>query len=176
MHFEQTKLSGVFKISLERNNDSRGSFARTFCVNEFNQNELSTDIKQCNISYNKKKDTLRGMHYQSKPYEEIKLVRCIKGSICDVVIDLREESDTYMEWLSLDLTSQNGIALYIPKGFAHGFQTLEDDSEVLYQMSEIFYPESAKGIHWKDPLFNIDWPSMEPIISEKDSSYSKYTP
>lgn len=172
MIFEETKLKGAYVINIEPIEDERGFFARSFCQKEFEQLGLNPCVAQCNISFNKKKGTLRGMHYQAAPHEEAKLVSCVKGSIYDVIIDLRPGSITYCQWVSVELSAENHKMLYIPEGFAHGFQTLEDNTEVFYQMSEFYHPESARGVRWNDPAFGIEWPSAELIISEKDSTYS----
>lgn len=172
MIFNQTKLEGAYIIELEPITDERGFFARTWCKDEFNKYGINVDLKQCNLSYNKKKGTLRGMHYQAAPYEEAKFVRVIHGAIYDVIIDLRADSPTYLEWTSVELTAQKRNMLYIPEGFAHGFQTLEDDTEVFYHMGEYFHPESSRGIRWNDSSFNIKWRIEEPIISEKDQTYN----
>ena len=175
MKFIETKLKGAFIIEPERKEDERGFFARTFCQDEFSDHRLNPKIVQCNISFNKKKGTLRGMHYQVAPYEEAKLVRCTKGAIYDVVIDLRPGSITFKQWLALDLTTENCRMFYIPEGFAHGFQVLEDDSEVFYQMSESYHPKCAMGIKWDDPAFGIKWPIDKIIISDKDNSYDYWS-
>ena len=191
MIFTETKLKGAYIIELEKLEDERGFFARTFCQDEFRKHGLNPCIAQCNISYNKKKDTLRGMHYQEKPYEEAKLISCIKGSIYDVIIDLREDSETYCQWFAVQLSSPISqlsslnsqpsslsshlsafsSQLYVPEGFAHGFQTLEDDTTVFYQMSEFYHPECARGVRWDDPSFGIQWLLPVKIISKKDLSY-----
>jgi len=171
MVFKETELNGAYLINLEKNDDERGFFARSFCEKEFAAHNLTMQVKQCNISYNKKRGTLRGMHYQIAPHEEAKLVSCVRGAIYDVIIDLRLNSPTYCKWLAVELSAQNYTFFYIPKGFAHGFQTLAPDTVVLYQMSEFYYPESARGIRWNDPAFLIDWPSDNQIISVKDRAY-----
>ena len=171
MIFSETKLQGVFVIQLEKIIDERGFFARSWDKGIFEKNECNSKLVQCNISFNKKKGTIRGMHYQDKPHQETKLVRCTKGSIFDVIVDLRETSKTKNQWFGIELTENNGKMLYVPEGFAHGFQTLEDDSEVFYQMSEFYFPELAKGKKWDNPIFNISWPINDPIISEKDSKW-----
>jgi len=171
MIFTETKLKGAYIIELEKLEDERGFFARTFCQDEFRKHGLNPCIAQCNISYNKKKGTLRGMHYQAKPYEEVKLVSCIQGAIYDVIIDLRENSATYCQWFAVELSALNS-QLYVPEGFAHGFQTLEDGTIVFYQMSEFYHPECARGVRWSDPAFGIEWPIEELIISPKDRLYS----
>lgn len=174
MIFEKTNFHQLVIIKPELNEDIRGIFSRTFCKEEFEENGLDSNIAQCNTSFNNKKGTLRGMHYQIHPHEEIKLVRCTRGSMFDVVIDLRKNSSTYKLWFGITLSANNRFALYIPKGFAHGFVTLEDNTEVLYQMSDFFQPNSAKGVRWNDESFKIDWPVDISIISNKDKSYSNF--
>lgn len=171
MIFKETKFKGAYLIDLEKNKDERGFFARSFCEKEFVTHNIKLLIKQSNISYNKRKGTLRGMHYQVAPHEEAKLVSCFRGAIYDVIIDLRLNSPTYCKWLAVELSAQNYISFYIPKGFAHGFQTLAPDTIVFYQMSEFYHPESAGGIRWDDPAFLIDWPSDNQIIDDKDKTY-----
>ena len=168
MIFTETKIKGVYIIGPELLTDERGFFARSFCKEEFQKHGLDTDIVQCNISYNKKKGTLRGMHYQVPPFEEAKIVSCTKGSIYDVVVDLRRESLTYCQWVSTELSEKNFKMMYIPKGCAHGFQTLEDEAIVYYQMTEFFHPECARAVRWDDPAIGIIWPVPARIISEKD--------
>jgi len=172
--FEETKLKGAYVINIEPIEDERGFFARSFCQKEFEQLGLNPCVAQCNISFNKKKGTLRGMHYQAAPHEEAKLVSCVKGSIYDVIIDLRPGSITYCQWVSVELSAENHKMLYIPEGFAHGFQTLEDNTEVFYQMSEFYHPESARGVRWNDPAFGIEWPLEERIISKKDLRFHMF--
>lgn len=174
MIFKETKLKGAFIIEPEKLEDSRGFFARSWCQKEMKAHGLSPQLAQCNISFNKKRATLRGMHYQVKPYEEIKIVRCTLGAIYDVIVDIRPESSTFKQWLAVELSADNRKMFYIPEGFAHGFQTLVDDTEVFYQMSEFFAPGSAQGIRWDDPAFNITWPIANPILSEKDSQYVSF--
>jgi dTDP-4-dehydrorhamnose 3,5-epimerase len=171
MIFTETKLKGAYLIEPERLEDERGFFARTFCVQEFEAHGLNPSVVQCSVSYNKKKGTLRGMHYQAAPHGEVKVVRCTRGSIYDVIIDLRPDSATFKQWVAVELTADNRWMLYIAEGFAHGFQTLEDDTEVFYQMSESYAPQSACGVRWNDPLFQINWPTDERTISTKDQSY-----
>lgn len=172
MLFEETKLMGAYVIRVEPIDDERGFFARFFCKEEFERMNLESTLVQSSISYNKKRYTVRGLHYQEIPHEEIKLVACRKGEIYDVIVDLRKGSPTYMQWLGIKLSSTNRKMLYIPKGFAHGFQTLEDETEVIYHMTVPYHPESAKGIRWNDPTLNINWPySREIVISEKDKSF-----
>ncbi len=175
MKFIETKLKGAFIIELERLDDERGFFARTFCQREFEEYGLNPKVVQCNMSFNGKKGTLRGMHYQAFPYEEAKLVRCIKGAIYDVIIDLRPNSIAFKKWLAVDLTEQNRRMIYIPEGFAHGFQTLRDNTEIFYQMSEFFRPEYARGVRWNDPAFEIGWPIEDPIISTNDLQHKEFS-
>ena len=172
MIFTETRLKGAFIIDIEPIEDDRGFFARSWCRNEFEKHGLNPDLVQCNISFNKKKGTLRGMHYQTAPHEESKLVRCTRGSLFDVIIDLRENSGTYKKWFGIELSAENRRMIYIPDGFAHGFQTLEDNTEVFYQMTEFYYPECTGGVRWNDPLFAIKWPLPIKIISRKDSNYN----
>jgi dTDP-4-dehydrorhamnose 3,5-epimerase len=173
--FIETKLKGSFIIDPERNEDERGFFARTWCQREFAEHGLNPNLAQCNISFSRKRGTLRGMHYQVAPHEEAKLVRCTAGAVYDVIIDLRKNSPTFMQWIATELTAVNRRMIYIPERFAHGFQTLEDNTEVAYQMSEYFAPECARGIRWDDPAFGIDWPRADRVISPKDKSYSDFT-
>ena len=173
MIFTETKLKGAFIIDLEPIQDERGFFARSWCGREFEAHGLNPNLVQCNISFNKKKGTLRGMHYQASPHGETKLIRCTMGSIYDVIIDIRNESKTFLKWFACDLTAENRKMLYVPVGFAHGFQTLEDNTEVFYQMSEYYYPEYAHGIRWDDPVIGIEWPNEEKIISEKDNGFPR---
>lgn len=174
MIFTETQIKGMYIIEPERLTDDRGFFARSFCKEEFRKHGLETDIVQCNISYNKKKGTLRGMHYQIPPFEEVKIVSCTLGSIYDVVVDLRKDSQTYLHWHSEELSADSYRMLYVPKGCAHGFQTLEDECLVSYQMGEYYHPECAQGVRWNDSLFSIEWPQSIPIISDKDKSYKGF--
>jgi dTDP-4-dehydrorhamnose 3,5-epimerase len=176
MIFTETKLQGAYQIDFELKPDDRGYFARSFCQHEFGARGLKTAIAQSNVSFNKNKSTLRGMHFQVGPRAEAKLVRCTRGAIYDVIIDLRRGSSTYCSWVSIELNANNHRMLYIPEGFAHGFQTLEDDTEVFYQMFEFYSPEHARGVRWDDPAFGILWPLPDPIISEKDKSYEVFRP
>lgn len=172
MVFNETKLKGAYIIEIETRNDERGFFARSFCQDEFSRHGLNPCIAQCNISYNRQKGTLRGMHYQTRPYEEAKTVRCTRGAIYDVIIDLRPQSPTYKQWTAVELSAGNHKMLYVPEGFAHGFQTLQDDTEVFYQISEFYHPECAAGIRWDDPAFGIEWPDVKGrSISAKDLGY-----
>ena len=175
MIFTETKIKGVYIIEPELLTDERGFFARSFCKEEFRKYGLKTDIVQCNISYNKKKGTLRGMHYQAAPYEEAKIVSCTNGSIYDVVIDLRRDSLTYCQWVATELSEENFKMMYIPRRCAHGFQTLMDEAIVYYQMMEFFHPECARGVRWDDPAFGIKWPTIQTVIvSEKDQKYPDF--
>ena len=173
MKFLETELNGVFIIKFEKLEDERGFFTRVWDKKLFQENGLNSDLLQISFSFSKKRGTLRGMHLQKKPFEESKLVRCTNGKIFDVIIDLRQKSSTYKKWISMELSSDNLQGLYIPEGFAHGFQTLEDSCEVCYHMSNWFSPEHARGIRWDDEEFNITWPINNPIISKKDLSYEK---
>lgn len=174
MKFIETALGGAFIIEPDPIMDSRGYFIRTFCRNEFQERGLVTNIAQCNASYNHSRGTLRGMHYQAEPHAEVKLVRCTSGAIYDVIIDLRRDSANFKKWIGIELSAANRIALYIPKGFAHGFQTMEDGTEVFYQMSEFHHPESAKGVRWNDPAFGITWPLDVTAISDRDRNYPNF--
>lgn len=171
MKFLPLSLSGAFLIEPEPISDERGSFARTFCRQEFKENGLNPHLEQCSFSYNLKKGTVRGMHFQRDPHAEAKLVRCTQGKIYDVIIDLRPESSTYKKWEGVILSGANRCMLYIPEGFAHGFQTLEDNTEVFYQISSVFVPEAASGVRWNDPVFGIEWPEKVSVISQKDQLY-----
>ncbi len=172
--FTETPLKGSFIIDLVLKEDERGFFARSWCRNEFAARGLNTRLVQCNVSFNKKKGTLRGMHYQAAPHEEAKVVRCTMGSIYDVIVDLRPESPTYMRHTAVILSAANRRALYIPERFAHGFQTLEDNTEVFYLMSEFYAPECARGFRWDDPAFGIAWPEDARVISRKDRAYPNF--
>ncbi|MCT7987730.1 dTDP-4-dehydrorhamnose 3,5-epimerase [Laspinema olomoucense] len=175
MIFKETNLEGAWIIEPERLTDNRGFFARTWCQREFEDRGLNSALVQCNISFNSQSGTLRGMHYQIPPYGETKLVRCTQGAIYDVIIDLRPQSPTFTQWVGVELTAESHRMLYIPPGFAHGFQTLVDQTEVFYQMSEFYHPESARGVRWNDPALGIKWPTANPlIISDKDSSYADF--
>jgi len=174
MKFIETCLQGAYLIELEPITDERGFFARSWCQKEFQAYGLNPNLVQCNISFNQKKGTLRGMHYQVAPHEEVKLVRCTSGAIYDVIIDLRSDSETFKQWVAIELTAENRRMLYIPEGIAHGFQTLEDNTEVFYQMSAFYHPECARGVRWDDPAFGTEWPEDKRIISDKDLQYSKF--
>lgn len=171
MKFVPTSLEGAFVVEPELLEDERGCFARSFCRDEFVAHGLDPAVIQCNISFNRRRGTLRGLHYQVKPHEEAKLVRCTRGAVWDVIVDLREGSPTLYRWFATELTAENRRALYVPRGFAHGFQTLVDDSELFYQMSEFYHPESARGVRWDDPVIGISWPLRDPVLSLRDRSY-----
>jgi dTDP-4-dehydrorhamnose 3,5-epimerase len=178
MRFIQTPLPGVWVIELELLGDERGWFARTFDDREFEARGLNPAVVQCNASFNARRDTLRGMHYQAEPHGESKLVRCVRGAIFDVAVDLRADSPTHRDWHGVELSAENRLALYIPAGLAHGFQTLSEDCEVLYQMGSPYVPEAARGVRWDDPAFAIAWPEAPGgrVISERDASYPDYAP
>jgi dTDP-4-dehydrorhamnose 3,5-epimerase len=170
------KLAGAFVIELEKHSDGRGFFARAFCQQEFEDHRLNSHVDQCNVSFNKCKGTLRGMHYQAAPFAEVKLVRCTSGSIYDVIIDLRPSSPTFKQYFAIELSAENRKILYVPEEFAHGFQTLEDDTEVFYQMSRPYSAEHGRGVRWNDPAFGISWPPGERIIIERDRTYPDFCP
>lgn len=176
MKFVETCLDGAFLIEAEPAKDERGLFARTFCELEFRNAGLATHFGQCSTSYSRHCGTLRGMHYQTEPHEEVKLVRCTRGAVYDVIVDLRRGSRTFCKWLGAELTAENRRSLYVPKGFAHGFQTLSDDAELYYQISAPYVPEAARGVRWDDPAFCIIWPLAEDrIMSERDRHYPDFT-
>ena len=171
MKFEEAKLKGLYVIEPEIHVDERGYFTRIFCKKEFTENGISFNIVQINRSLNKKQGTIRGMHFQKSPKAEDKIIQCIKGKIYDVAIDLRQDSPTYGEWFAEELSEENKKMFLIPKGFAHGFQTLTDSCEILYFMSEFYSPQYESGVRWNDPFFNIKWPIKDPILSEKDKNW-----
>jgi dTDP-4-dehydrorhamnose 3,5-epimerase len=171
MIFREAKLRGAYVVEPELIEDDRGFFGRTWSAEEFSEHGLNPNIAQCNTSLNRRKGTLRGMHYQIPPHEEAKLVRCTAGAIYDVIVDLRPGSPTWAQWIAVELTSQNRLMVYVPEGFAHGFQTLADNSEVCYQMSATYSPESARGVRWDDPAFGIEWPLSVSVISERDRTH-----
>jgi dTDP-4-dehydrorhamnose 3,5-epimerase len=171
VRFLTTPLGGVYLVDVEKIEDERGFFARSFCQNEFKALGLDSSIAQCNMSFNRKRGTLRGLHYQASPHEESKLVRCSSGAIWDVIADLRSNSPTFGKWFSVELSASNRRALYVPSGFAHGFQTLADNSEVLYQMSTLYNSDSGRGIKWNDPYLSISWPLDVSAISPRDQSF-----
>jgi len=172
MIFTETTLAGAYIIDLEKIEDERGFFARSWCEREFDAHGFDSRLVQCNVSFSKKRGTLRGLHYQAAPHEETKLVRCTKGSLFDVIVDLRKDSPTFLKWVGVKLTAANRRMLYIPKRFAHGFQTLENQTEIFYQMSEFFYQDAARGIRWDDPSIAVAWPRAERTISKRDQAYT----
>jgi dTDP-4-dehydrorhamnose 3,5-epimerase len=173
--FTATALEGAYVVELEPREDERGFFARAWCESEFRDHDLSTEIAQCNISFNHKRGTLRGMHYQVAPHAEVKLIRCTRGAVYDVIVDLRPDSPTQTHWIGVDLTAENRRMLYVPEGFAHGYQTLVDETETFYQVSAAYAPEAERGVRWDDPSFSIVWPDPEgAILSEKDSSWPDF--
>ncbi len=174
MKFSETRLPGVFLIDIEPMADERGMFARAWCKDEFQKNGLNIELSQCSISFNKAKGTMRGMHYQMSPHEEIKIVRCTHGSIFDVALDLRRNSPTYKQWFGAMLSAENHRMLYIPEGLAHGLITLEANTEIFYQISKAFVPGSGAGVRWNDSAFNIDWPMMPVVISDRDANYPDF--
>ncbi|MFN2498992.1 MAG: dTDP-4-dehydrorhamnose 3,5-epimerase [Pyrinomonadaceae bacterium] len=175
MKFTETVLKGAFVIDLQLMEDERGFFARSWCKQEFVAQGLNANLAQCSLSYNQKRGTLRGLHYQAKPYAEAKVVWCITGAIYDVIVDLRPNSSSYKEWMGIELKAAVRKILYVPEGFAHGFQTLEDNTEVLYQISEPYQPEYSRGLRWDDPAFQFRWPLPERIISARDKAFPDFT-
>lgn len=174
MIFTETNLPGAFIIEPERLEDERGFFARSWCQREFEQKKLNPKLVQCDISFNKEKGTLRGMHYEIPPFEEAKLVRCTMGSVYYVIIDMRNDSPTFKQHYGLELTTQNHKMIYASEGFANGFLTLQNETEIFYQMSEFYAPEYARGFRWDDPAFDIKWPREMSVISERDRSYPNF--
>jgi dTDP-4-dehydrorhamnose 3,5-epimerase len=177
MIFTETRIAGAYVVELEPIQDERGFFARAWCADEFAECGLETDIAQCSISYNARRGTLRGMHWQAAPHEEVKLVRCTRGAIYDVVADLRPASSTFGQWVAVELSAQNRRLLYVPKGCAHGFQTLEDETEVFYAISAFYAPDAGRGFRYDDPAFAIDWPLPERVVvSDRDRTLPDYAP
>ena len=175
MIFTETKLAGAFVIEPERLEDMRGFFAMNWSEREFRERSLVSQFVESNISFSQKSGTLRGMHYQASPHGQVKLVRCTMGAIYDAIIDLRPASPTFKQWTSIELTAQNRLMLYVPVDFAHGFQTLADNTEVTYQMSSTYHPQSSCGVRWNDPAFNITWPEAERIIIARDREYPDFS-
>ncbi len=174
MKFTSTKISGTYTIEMQPRSDERGFFARSFCAEEFKQYGLNPNFVQCNVSFTSQRGSVRGLHYQAAPYEEAKLVRCTKGAICDVTLDLRPGSPTFKQWVTVELTADNHQMLYLPTGCAHGFQTLVDNTEVCYQVSAVYHTESGRGVRWNDPAFGIELPLAVTIINDRDRSYSDF--
>jgi dTDP-4-dehydrorhamnose 3,5-epimerase len=171
---QPTKISGAFEVIPELKADDRGFFARAWCEKEFEDNGLNPRLVQCNISFNAKKGTLRGMHFQASPFPEAKLIRCTQGSIYDVVLDLRPESPTFRQWAAIVLTAGKRNMAYVPENCGHGFLTLENETEVFYQMSEFYHPELSRGVRWNDPAFQISWPDSVEVISDRDRDYPDF--
>jgi dTDP-4-dehydrorhamnose 3,5-epimerase len=169
--FQPLPLAGAFTVELEPIADERGFFARSFCRDAFRKQGLAVDYPQCSISFNARRGTLRGMHWQAAPHAEAKLVRCTRGRLYDVIVDLRPESHSYCRWTGVELAAARRNALYVPEGFAHGFLTLEDETEVFYQISHEYRPEAARGVRWDDPAFGIRWPAAPAVVSERDRGY-----
>ncbi|HRX80928.1 MAG TPA: dTDP-4-dehydrorhamnose 3,5-epimerase [Pirellulaceae bacterium] len=176
MRFQKTKLDGVYLVEPERAEDERGFFARTWCSREAAELSLQRTWVQSSVSFNKRKGTLRGMHYQVAPHAETKLVRCTRGSVFDVVVDLRCGSSTYCQWCGFELSAENGRQLYIPADCAHGFLTLCDDSELCYEISEFYQPGSSTGVRWDDVAFGIDWPAPVKVINPRDATFPPFVP
>jgi dTDP-4-dehydrorhamnose 3,5-epimerase len=176
MRFIETGMPGAFVVDVEPVVDERGLFARSWCTHEFEEHGLNPRLVQCSVSLNHQKGTLRGMHYQIAPHQEAKLVRCTQGSLYDVIVDLRPESRTYLQHFGTELSASNHRALYVPEGFAHGYLTLADESEVFYQMSEFYAPAAARGVRWNDPALRISWPGPVVVISERDKSFPDFEP
>jgi dTDP-4-dehydrorhamnose 3,5-epimerase len=173
--FTATRLKDAFVIDVERRGDERGYLARTYCEREFADHRLVTRFVQASTIFSPNRDTLRGLHFQTAPHGEVKLVRCTRGAVQVTIVDLRPDSPTHTQWLSVELSPENGRLLYVPKGFAQGYQTLVDDTEVAYQMSHEYVPESASGVRWDDPAFGIEWPpAQQRIISERDRAWPDY--
>jgi len=176
MKFVPTPLGGAYVIELEPSFDERGFFARSWSAEEFKDRGLAAQMAQCSISFNTRKGTLRGMHYQSEPHAEAKVVRCSAGAMYDVLVDLRRGSPTYCRWFGVELSPDNRKLLYVPEGIAHGFQTLTNNTEIFYQISQDYRSDASRGVRWNDPAFAIDWPIANPILSERDRSFPDYTP
>jgi dTDP-4-dehydrorhamnose 3,5-epimerase len=175
--FTETEVLGAFIIDLERRGDERGFFARAFCRREFEEHGLNPEVVQCNLSLSADIGTLRGMHFQLPPHEEAKLVRCTRGALYDVALDLRPKSPSYLRWVGAELTAENRTMLYVPEGCAHGFQTLATDTEAFYQVSASYAPEAERGVRWDDPAFGIEWPeAAERTLSDKDRAWPDYVP
>lgn len=176
MNVEPTAIPGVWLIDIEPHRDDRGFFARTWCAEEAVRHGLNPACVQCSISFNKRRGTLRGVHWQAAPREEAKWIRCTRGAAWDVALDLRPGSTTYGKWVGTELSADSRRMIYIPEGVAHGFQTLESDTELFYQISEIYVPELARGVRWNDPAFGIHWPLPDPVLSDRDRTYEDFKP
>jgi dTDP-4-dehydrorhamnose 3,5-epimerase len=171
VRFVPTILEGAFVVEQERHSDDRGFFARTWCAKTFARHGLEPALAQCSVSYNRRRGTLRGLHYQAPPSAEVKLVRCTRGALYDVMVDLRPDSPSFRRWVGVELTERDGRALYVPRGFAHGFYALADDTEVSYQISTPFDPEAARGVRWDDPFHGVAWPGPVAVIAPRDRDY-----
>lgn len=171
MRFVSTDVAGVFVVEPDRHADSRGFFARTWCAQELAEQGLEPGLAQCSVSFNHRRGTLRGLHYQAPPFAETKLVRCARGILFDVAVDLRPDSPTFRRWIGVELSEDNGHALYIPRGFAHGFLTLADATEISYAISTPYHPEAARGIRWNDPFIGVEWPRPVEVIASRDETY-----
>ena len=177
MIFTPTELEGAWIVDVEPRADERGFFARAWDRLEFAERGLATELAQCNLSFNHRRGTLRGMHYQAAPHAEVKLIRCTRGAIYDVIVDLRPDSPTRARWVGVELTADNRRALYVPEGFAHGYQTLVDGTETYYHVSAFYAPSAERGVRWNDPAFAIEWPEPDPpVMSEKDRTWPDYRP
>jgi len=175
MRFTETKIPGAFVVDLEPHSDERGFFARAWCAREFEEHGLESRLMQCNLSFNERAGTLRGMHYQREPHAEAKAIRCTRGAIYDVIVDLRPDSGTYKQWLAVELSAENRRLLHVPEGCAHGYQTLTDETETLYLVSAFYAPEAEGGVRWDDPAFGIEWPATaERLISPKDAAWPDF--
>jgi dTDP-4-dehydrorhamnose 3,5-epimerase len=174
MKFEQTAIPGVWLVDLEPHKDSRGFFARTWCAEEAAAHGLNSACSQCSVSFNQHRGTLRGMHWQAEPCAEAKWIRCIRGAVWDVALDLRPDSSSYGKWVGVEISADNRRMIYIPAGVAHGFQTLENDTELFYQMSEPYVPGLARGVRWNDPAFGIAWPIVNPVMSDRDQTFEDF--
>jgi dTDP-4-dehydrorhamnose 3,5-epimerase len=174
MEYTETTLKGAFLVALKKISDSRGYFARAFCKDEFARHGLKSDMLQVNAGFSHTKGTLRGMHFQTAPHAEAKLVRCVRGAVFDVIVDLRPDSPTLGRWFGAELTADNGVMLYLPEGFAHGYQTLIDNSEIYYMTSAPYVASAAKGVPYNDPAFGISWPLPVSVISDQDASWPSY--
>lgn len=174
MRFVESRLAGAYTIELDAHTDERGFFARTWCEREFADHGLVSRLAQCSISFNKRRGTLRGLHFQAEPYAETKVVRCTRGRAYDVIVDLRRDSTTFKEWAAVELSADNCVSVYVPAGFGHGFQTLEDETELLYQITPAYHADAARGVRWNDPAFAIEWPLRVSCIAERDSAYPDF--
>lgn len=174
MKFSSTKINGVWQITLDRHVDDRGWFARSWCVREFEEHGINPRMVQCNLSFNARRGTLRGMHYQAEPHTEDKYIRVNRGAIYDVALDLRPESPTYKQWQGFELSTANHTLLYLPKGIAHGFLTLTDETEVMYLVSAFYEPDAGRGVRWNDPAFGIEWPFEPSVMVERDRTYEDF--